>query len=331
MTLRIGLVGCGAIARRAHLPAFRAVGPELADVRMFASRSPASAEAAAKEWGSGVVEPDWRRLVESSEIDAVDICSPNRSHAPIAIAAAEAGKHVLVEKPMACSVAEADAMIEAATRSGVVLSIAHNLRDNPVFFTAHGLVRSGAIGDVVGFRDAFGHGGPQAWAPEATWFFDTEESGGGALIDLGIHAADMVRFVLGDDAKDVFAMLSPTEGIDMAAQVVVRLVGGAIGSIHASWTARPGPDHQLTVFGTEATLHFDSRTPLTILRADHKPERIEPAGPDVGVYAAFVQACLGHGAPSVNALDGRAALAIVEAAYQSARSGHMTSPAAALR
>jgi UDP-N-acetylglucosamine 3-dehydrogenase len=327
MTLRVALVGCGAIARRAHLPAFKAAGPDTVDVVAFASRTRSSAEAAALEWGSGRVEDDWRRLIDSPDIDAVDICTPNRYHAEVAIAAAGAGKHVLVEKPMACSVAEADAMIDAAAAGRVMLSVAHNLRDAPPFFTARRLVASGALGTVVGFRAAFGHAGPHGWAPEAGWFYDPDESGGGALIDLGIHVADLIRFVLADEATEVSAMVTMlTPGIDLAAQVLLRMAGGAIGTFHASWAARPGPDHQLTVFGADATMHLDRRSPLSVLRPGAKPETITLDGPPADVYAAFARACLAGGPAPVTAEDGRAALAVIEAAYRSARSGHIEAP-----
>ena len=325
MTVHVGLVGCGAIARRSHLPGLRAAG---ADVVAFASRSRASAEAAADQWGSGRVFDDWRALVEDPDVEAVDVCSPNRSHAEVAVAAAEAGKHVLVEKPMACTLQEADRMIAAAEGAGVVLAVAHNLRLAAPFFTAHLLVGQGAVGDVVGFRAGFGHGGPQDWAPEATWFFDLEQSGGGALIDLGIHVADLIRFVVADEVVDVSALLSRrADGVDDAAQVIVRTAGGAVGSFHASWRARPGPDHQLTVFGTDGTLHLDRRTPLTLHRPGEKAEPVELRDPPGDLFTGFVAACATGAAPAVTAAEGRAALAIVDAAYRSDATGRTTTPA----
>ena len=321
MTLRIGLVGCGTIARRAHLPAFRKAGPGSVDVVAFASRSRSSAEATAAEWGSGDVVDDWATLIGRDDVDAVDICSPNRSHADIAIAAAGAGKHVLVEKPMACTVAEADAMVAAAEAAGVVLSVAHNVRFAAPFFTAHRVVARGDLGRVVGFRAAFGHAGPQQWAPEATWFFDAEQSGGGALIDLGIHVADLLRFVVADEPVEAAALLAMRpDGVDEAAQVILRTARGALGSFHASWAARPGPDHQLTVFGTEGTLHLDGRTPLWLHRPGGEPEPVELERPAADLYRGFVEACRGGTAPPVTAAEGRAALAVVEAAYRSAAS-----------
>jgi predicted dehydrogenase len=132
LTLRIGLIGCGTVARRLHLPAFKAC-PD-AEVVAFASHSLASAEAAAAEYGSGGVFGEWRDLIGA--VDAVDVCSPNSAHAAQAIEAAQAGRHVLVEKPMACTVAEADAMVAAARAAGVVLAVAHNMRYVPAAASA---------------------------------------------------------------------------------------------------------------------------------------------------------------------------------------------------
>src|SRR5258708_2729096 len=98
-------------------------------------------------------------------------------------------------------------MIAAANDHRLVLVPFQNTRFMAPFVAAHDVVASGRIGDVTGLRAAFGHGGPQAWAPNATWFFDKELAGGGCLIDLGVHVIDLVRFVTGDDIVEVGALL----------------------------------------------------------------------------------------------------------------------------
>ena len=314
--MRLALVGCGAIARRVHLPAFRAVG---VDMVAFASGSRLSAEAAAAEWGSGTVYDGWLDAI--ADVDAVAICAPNSLHAPIAIAAAQAGKHVFVEKPMAVTVAEADAMIAAADAAGVVLMPAHNARFAPPFRAARAAIADGVIGAVTGVRAALGHPGPEAWSPGATWFRDPARAGGGALLDLGIHLADVLRAVLDDEVVEVAAMLTDSAPVDDAAHVLLRFTRGATASLHASWSARPGPDHQLTVFGTEGTLHVDAATPLNLLRASGGgPELLSMPADDVNVCAMFAEAVASGTTPPVTAADGRAAVAIVAAAYAAASS-----------
>jgi predicted dehydrogenase len=319
VTVRFAVVGCGTAANHIHLPALRAAG---AEVTVFASRSRSSSEATCAAWGSGAVVDRWEDAVAHEDVDAVVIATPNAQHRAVAVAALHAGKHVLVDKPMACTVADADEMIAAAERAGRVLVPFQNTRFAPPFSAAADTVREGAIGDVTGFRVAFGHAGPQAWAPRATWFFEAATAGGGCLIDLGVHAVDLVRAVTGDDVVRVAAVLNGRAGdVETDAQLLVRMAGGAIGSIHASWSARPGPDHQLTMVGTEGTLHLDSRTPLTLVTIGGDRSRIELPDQTSSPLEELLAAIRGERAPTVTAADGRAAVAVVEAAYGSAATG----------
>jgi predicted dehydrogenase len=289
------VIGCGAIARRAHVPALLAAG---ADVVAFASRSRASAEAAhAEAGGRGVVVDDWHDILGRNDVDAVTICTPNALHAEMAIAAAAAGKHVLVEKPIACTVAHADAMLAAAADADVLLMPAHNLRFAAPFVAAREAVARGDIGTVTMARAGFGHAGPGAWAPDATWFFDPALAGGGALLDLGIHMADLLR------------------------AAVLRFAGGATATLQASWIVRGGRDLQLTVFGTAGMLHLDPSTPLTLRPLSGDAVTIAMPDAVVDPYAAFVEAITNGTALPVTAADGRAALAIIDAAYRAAETG----------
>jgi predicted dehydrogenase len=321
VTVRFAVIGCGTAANHIHLPALRSAGVE---ITAFASRSPASAEATCAAWGSGSVEARWEDAVTRDDVDAVVIATPNAQHHAVAMGALAAGKHVLVDKPMACSVAEADDMIAAAVRNGRVLVPFQNTRFAAPFVAAADQVRVGAIGAVTGFRVAFGHAGPQAWAPEATWFFERAAAGGGCLIDLGVHAIDLLRAVAGDDVTHVSALLNGRSGdVETDAQLLVRTSRGAIGSVHASWSARPGPDHQLTVAGTDGTLHLDARTPLTLLTASGERTRVELPETTSSPLEELLAAVRGERAPSVSASDGRAAVAVVEAAYRSAATGEL--------
>ncbi len=328
MTVRVALVGCGTVARRVHLPGLRAAG---ADVVAFASRTRRSAEEAAREWGGGDVVDDWHQALERADVDAVDVCTPNASHEEIAVAAARSGKHVLVEKPMACSVEEADRMVDAADRAGVVLMPAHNARFGRPFGAMRQAVTRGDIGQVLAFRCAWGHAGPEHWAPDAGWFRDPALAGGGALIDLGVHVADVLRSVLDDEAVAVSALLWPGangngggDRVEDVAQLLLRFSQGAVGSLQASWAVAAGGDHQLTVQGTGGTLHLNDRTPPTLFPAGGgDPVALDLPEKGPGVFETFVDA-VAHGSPLVvTAADGRAAVALVAAAYRSAASGRL--------
>lgn len=317
--MRFAVVGCGNAAQRIHLPALRAEG---VDVTVFASRSRASAEALRDEWGDGVVAERWEEAIERDDVDAVLIAVPNSIHRDVAVAAATSGKHVLVDKPMACTTEDADEMIAAADAHRVVLVPFQNTRFAAPFVATKLFVAAGRLGEVTGFRAAFGHAGPQTWAPGAEWFFDARRAGGGCLIDLGVHVVDLVRCVAGDDIAAVSALLNGRRGdVEADAQLLARTRGGAIGTIHTSWSSRSGPDQQLTVIGSEGTLHLDNRTPLTFI--DGRGDRERVALPEVtsSPLAELLAAIAGERSPSVTAADGRAAVAVVQAAYRSAAHG----------
>ena len=323
MSARFSVVGCGNAAKHIHLPVLRAAGVE---VVAFSSRTRASAAAARDLWGSGVVVDRWEDAVTRDDVDAIVVATPNAYHREVAVAAARAGKHVLVDKPLGCTTADVDEMIAAARTTSVALVPFHNTRFMAPFVAAHDFVANGRLGAVTGIRAAFGHAGPQTWAPEATWFFDRRVSGGGCLVDLGVHIIDVVRYVTGDDIVAVAALLGGSKGpagneVETDAQLLVKLGRGAIGTVHASWSSQSGPDQQLTVLGTEGTLHLDTRSPLTFFPAAGVRERVALPETTGTPLAELLAAMSGERAPSVTAADGRAAVAVVEAAYRSAATG----------
>jgi len=317
--VRVAVLGCGTIARDVHLPAYAAVGRDLVDVTVFASRSLASAKRAAGQWGSGDVVTDWQEAIERDDVDAVDICAPNGLHRVMTVAACAAGKHVLVEKPMAVSLDDADVMIAAADAAGRVLMPAQNIRFAPACCAAGRALADGRIGELVGVRAVLGHTGPQDWAPGADWFFDREQSGGGALLDLGVHLFDLVRAVTGDEIAVEGAVLkarASVPGIEDAAEVAFRLGRGAIGSLRASWDSTPPTGLQLTLVGTTGTIAVQAgKTGRPTLRggdgASAELDLPEPVNP----YALFVAAAAGRSPAPLDGRDGKAAVAAVLAAY----------------
>jgi UDP-N-acetylglucosamine 3-dehydrogenase len=317
--IRIAIVGCGTIARDVHLPAFAAVGPDRATVVAFASRSLESARRAADQWGGGDVLADWRDVISRNDVDAVDICAPNAFHRDMAVAASEAGKHVLVEKPMAITLEEADQMVGAAAAAGRLLMPAHNVRFAPSCTAAAGALAQGRIGLLVAVRAVLGHTGPDDWAPGTDWFFDRKRSGGGALIDLGVHLFDLVRAVTGDEITVEGTAMRPRAGnpdIEDAAEVAFRLGSGAIGSLRASWDTTPPSGLQLTLVGTEGTIAAQSGKfgPPTLSSPDGSQVQLELPPPG-NPCAAFIDAVAGRAPLPVDGRDGRAALAAVLSAY----------------
>ena len=144
------------------------------------------------------VTTDWRELAADPAVDAVVVATPNALHAEQAIAFLEAGKHVLVEKPMGRTLAEADAMVAAAARARGWLMVAHCWRFHPDVRALRARVAGGELGEIVKTRSYGVHAG---WGPSG-WFIDPELAGGGALLDMGVHAIDTTRYLLGDPAPE---------------------------------------------------------------------------------------------------------------------------------
>lgn len=316
--MRVGLVGCGAIARRAHVPGLQAAG---ATLTAFASRTPVSARAAAEEAGGGAVVPDWRDLVTREDVDAVVLCTPNALHAPQALAAIAAGKHVLVEKPFTVTVDEADAVLAAAAAAGVVVMTAHNGRFAPLVEALAHQVRVGAVGQVLSVRGVMCHPGPLEWSTAASWFLEHAQSGGGALIDLGVHLVDTLRYVLDDEVVQVSAMLSgQVQDVERDAFVLFDTRLGVVGSLQTGWRSGAGLDFSLTVAGESGTL-VAGPAGLTLTGLDAVPQQVALPVDGRTVQAAFVEAVAAGRAQAPDGHDGRAAVAVVQAAYASARAG----------
>jgi predicted dehydrogenase len=277
-TIGIGMVGhafMGAVHSHAWRSVHRFFDPPLVPrLAVLAGRDETRAKAAARRFGWADVETDWRKLIARDDVDLVDICTPGDTHAEIAIAALEAGKHVLCEKPLANSVAEAEAMAEAARKArerGVRAMVAFNYRRVPALAHARNLVASGALGEIRHVRSVY----LQDWLsdPQApmTWRLRKESAGSGALGDLGAHIVDAAQFVTGDVITGVSALTNtfvkrrPSEGggmdevtVDDTALFLARLSGGAVASFEATRFALGRKNAmRLEVNGSKASLAFD--------------------------------------------------------------------------
>ena len=194
----------------------------------------------------------WEDLAEDPSIDAVVIATPNALHAPQAIACLRAGKHVLVEKPMARTVAECDAMIEAAHASGVLLMVGHCWRFHEKVRAVRGRIAKGELGSVVKTR---GYGIHVNWGPSG-WFTDPELAGGGALVDMGVHAIDTARFLVGDPlprrVAGVMGTRYGTYGVDDDAILLISWSNGVNSIVESGWWQphAEGLEAETEIYGT---------------------------------------------------------------------------------
>ncbi|MBT2514186.1 Gfo/Idh/MocA family protein [Arthrobacter sp. ISL-30] len=274
----LGVAAIGyAFMGKAHSNAWRNVASYF-DVPAFeqkvlVGRDAEAVAAAAASYGWAESATDWREVIRRDDIDIVDICAPGWMHAEIAIAALEAGKHVLVEKPLANTLAEAEAMTEAARAArarGVQSMIGFNYRRVPALALAKEFIAEGRIGTVRHVRAAY----LQDWLvdPESpmTWRLNKETAGSGALGDIASHAIDQVLFLLGDSVADVSGRLhtfvtsrpgpsGPEEvTVDDAAWATLTLASGAIASVEVSRMATGQKNSlQLEIYGDQGSLLFD--------------------------------------------------------------------------
>lgn len=201
-TFRIALIGYGAIGRvHAHgyraLPFLYGVPPDFAQVVAVATSRPETAEAAARELGCAVWSGDYLEIVARDDVDVIDCYTPNGAHHDIVIAAAQAGKHIYCEKPLALDVAQGLRMLAAAEAAGVATQMTFNFRFFPAITHARQLIDEGFVGRVYSFRARYYRSryiDPQL---PISWKLRMRDSGGGALVDLGSHALDLVSCLLG--------------------------------------------------------------------------------------------------------------------------------------
>ncbi|MDR3716850.1 MAG: Gfo/Idh/MocA family oxidoreductase [Puia sp.] len=212
--LRIGLIGCGFMGRT-HTNGYKRVGdffPALEYtpvLKAVCARNESKVRAFADQWGYETVETDWKALIARPDIDAIDICTPNDTHAEISIAAAAAGKMILCEKPLARDLAESQKMVDAIEKAGVANTVWYNYRRLPAVTLARQIVRSGKLGKIYHYRANF----LQDWTinanlpqgGEGLWRMDAAVAGSGVLGDLLSHCIDTAMWLNGG-IKDVTAM-----------------------------------------------------------------------------------------------------------------------------
>jgi predicted dehydrogenase len=325
---RLGLVGSGWISRT-YASALRQVREGEA-VAVW-SRRREHAERFAAEFGLELATDRVEELIDA--VDVVCVNSPNACHAEHAIAAARAGKHVIVEKPLAVRVEEARAMIAACDEASVGLAYAEELVFAPRFVRAREIVESGALGAVRYVTQREAHGGP--YSP---WFFTRQEAGGGVMMDLACHSIECVRWLLGKPAvRSVDARLHTYDpgrtALDDHAIVQLELDGDARALCEASWVLQGGMQSKLEIWGERGTLAVDllGESGLRLYTQDGARALDAPAGwssahADWVAEGGYPQelshflACFRDGrAPRETGEDGLRVLEILCAGYASAR------------
>jgi predicted dehydrogenase len=249
--IRFGLIGFGAFAERSVLPAMRSV--ENVEIVALQKRSLAEAEAKAEANDIRLAFSTADALVSHPDVDAVFIVSANAAHCSATLAAARAGKHVIVEKPMAMNVPEAEQMIEGCKKAGVRLMVGHLTRFSPLLRHVRQTIQSGQLGTITYARADFVYNGGIS---RREWLHDRVVAGGGPVFDIGVHCLDSLRFILDDDVVAVSSVLSPSptdSRTEESAMIGLKFSRGTVGAIFCSFCA-PGRRKQLEVIGTKGVI-----------------------------------------------------------------------------
>lgn len=333
----VGIVGSQFISS-VHFEALQRVAA--ADVRGIASGTEEHALAFAEARGIPYWTADYRQLLERDDIDMVVLGIPNDLHCEVTEAAADAGKHVVVEKPLAPGLAQCDRMIAACDRANVKLMYAEELCFAPKYVRLKQLADEGALGDVFLVKQSEKHDGPHA-----RWFWDVERSGGGVMLDMGCHGIEFARWMLGKPAiKSVYCDLKQgmhadkTKGDDTSI-LIIDFEGGATAYIEESWAKLGGMDDRAELHGTGGVAYADllHGNAIETYSTTGYGYAVEKAGSTKGwsftmyeenwnygfpqEFEHFVHCVRDDTEPSETGRDGRAVMEALFAAYASAGQG----------
>jgi predicted dehydrogenase len=334
--LMIAIVGCGAISTQ-HLEAIAAIdGARLGGV---VSASAARARSVGERWGVPWTT-DLDELLDRPDIDGVSIMTPSGLHAPQALAAVRRDKHVLVEKPIALAVRDADAVIDEGLRRGVTVATVSQRRFEPVIQALQAVVAAGALGGISLIIAEGIYYRPQSYYDSSPWR-GTIALDGGVLMNQAIHMVDLVRWLGGPVASVSAHLATRTHAMEAedTATVSLAFAGGALGAIIATTSATPEFPSELRIYGDRGHVRIVGEVPVEwdVLEiaapAPDIPSEVVEGTPGttatwgttaagyVRQYRDFLDAIRTRREPAVTGTDGRNALEIVTAAYEAGRTG----------
>ena len=327
--VNVALIGAG------YISDYHARGLKLIDdveIKVVAALPLDSAKEFAEKYYIPEATDDVQSIVSREDIDAVLISTPNKFHAPYAVESLKNGKDVFIEKPMAMSVDEGEQIIHTAKQNDRIVLVGHMWRFDQEAQFIKSIVDSGELGNIIKTK---GYGIHENWGPEG-WFTKKELSGGGALADMGVHAIDTVRFILGDpEPKEVYAKISTNFGnydVDDTGIIIITWDNGTISIIESGWWQphMDGPEASTQIFGTKG---YASLFPTLLKFNDEQkvneftiPEVHKTEHCDQTIYSEqmrhFINCIKERKQPNPGFEEGQVVLKIVEAAYKSSEIGH---------
>ncbi|HET6566568.1 MAG TPA: Gfo/Idh/MocA family oxidoreductase [Rhodothermales bacterium] len=334
--VRFAILGTGMVARyhREAILANRDRGAELAAV---VHHDPDRFESIGREFGAPCISEE--EMLERPDIDVVCICTPSGQHAEQTVAAAEAGKHILVEKPIALSLEDADRMIAACRNAGVKLGVVFQRRAEPLFRRVHDAIEAGDLGSLTLGVVTLPYFRGQPYYDSAEWRGTWELDGGGVLMNQGIHIIDLLLWYMGDPVEiNAFAATLHREiEVEDVAAASLQFTSGSVATIAATTTAEPGFSHRIEIYGTGGGIQVEGEAVTRWVLARPESAQVEPyeatspadagAGGDPRGIAAtghtrivtdFIQAVREDRPPMADGQEGRRSLAAILSIYEAA-------------
>lgn len=336
--VKVGIIG-SQFEADIHAAAFQMIQEE-AEVVAVASPTPGHPEALAAKYGIPQVFHDYRDMLRERDIEMITIAAPNYLHAEMTIAAANAGKHVVCEKPLCMTLEEADLMTDVCSRQGVLLMYAEELYFTPKYVQAKRMADEGAFGKIYLVKQSEKHFGPHG-----DWFWNVDHSGGGVLMDMGCHGIAFCWWFLGrPTVKSVYCQMGTyvhgerTRGEDNSI-CILEFEGNAVGVIENSWARRGGMDDCIEVYGeggvTYANLHMGNALPTyskygygyAVEKSPTTKGWTYPVFEELWNYGFpqemrhFIRCARSKETPICTGEDGRLVQEVIYAAYESARTG----------
>lgn len=340
MPVKYGIIGCGAIAQRRHIPECH----DNPDSVVAALSDPVKerVEALCEHYGAAPYT-DHNKMLKEADIDAVVVCGPNQLHASMSIEAFKAGKHVLCEKPMATTREDCKKMMAAAKKAKKFLMIGQNQRLMPPHVKAKEILDSGSLGEVLAFRTAFKHPGPEGWSVDgaASWFFKRGAAVMGVTGDLGVHKADLMRWLLGEEFTHVGGVITTRDKrdskgklipLDDNAYLTLKSKSGVVGSMILSWTNYGVEENYTILYCSNGVLSLgtDPEWGVIVEYKDGRGEKHrvgemstnEKQVPS-GIIDSFTTSILKKKAPEIDGYEGYQGLNVILTAMEAAKEGVM--------
>ncbi len=338
--LRFAILGAGMIAEY-HQQAIQRNVDLGAELVAIAHHRPERFAAISAQFG--VPCHTYDDVLNDPAVDVIAICTPSGQHPEQAIRAAQAGKHVIVEKPMALTAADADAIIAACDTAGVKLGVAFQSRARPLFRQMHAAIQAGDLGDLTLGIVTMPYFRPPEYYAQADWRGTWTMDGGGVLMNQGIHQVDLLVWFMGDPVRVQAHAATLHRAIEVEDTLVAALTfaNGAMATIVATTTAAPGHPHRIELYGTGGSIRTEGDalhtwtpvkpeaavvtppepTPLAGAGAGGSPRGINVEG-HIALFRDFVEAVRDDRAPLIDGAEGRRSVALVNAIYAAAGIQH---------